>query len=121
MKRRWVGDLLVAMAAIAVVSALGTHGIGGWKLDLIIAALLVVYFRPRGDPAEKRERRIERQSNRAARMIVDTVEILGRASDKAMREMKFSPPSGLHGPEVELPPLQEPADLPPVQESRRAP
>jgi hypothetical protein len=72
-------NLLVGVTAIAMVE---TIGIGGWRLLLVCLLLLAVWFRPRGDAVARRERRIERESDKVARMIADTRDVLSRAIDK---------------------------------------
>lgn len=91
----------MAVFAVAVVGMLAGYGVDGWKLLLLSAALLAVWFRPRGDAAARRERRIERQSDALARQLDDTIEVVGRAVRKISPRGEPAPPLPLR--ESDLP------------------
>lgn len=92
--KRLMREVLVAVIALAVVGTLAAYGVRGWKLLVLCALLLVVYFRPRGDAAARRERRIERRSDALAREIEDWRDILRRTVAKVPPD-KEPPPLAL--------------------------
>jgi Flp pilus assembly protein TadB len=92
MKRSLVYDVIVAVAAVALVAVLPVHG---WRLLALCGLALAIYFRPRGDAEARRERRIERESDRFARTMTDTMEIVQRGVAKMVGPDAGPPPLSL--------------------------
>jgi hypothetical protein len=105
--RRLSYNVLVGVTTFAVVGLLSAYGVGGWRLALLCVLLLAIYLRPRGDALARRERRIERESDKVARMMTDTIEVISRAIQKM-------PPPKNTPPDLKL---QHPLPMPTLQDS----
>lgn len=101
--KRLAYNVLVGVTTFAVVGILTSHGVGGWRLALLCVVLLAIAFRPRGDAAARRERRIERESDRFARLLTDTMEVVERGVAKVIhdRPPNCSPDLQLRSPSEE--------------------
>ena len=89
-------NVLIGITTVAVVEMLAAHGVGGWRLGLLCIVLLIIYFRPRGDAEACRERRIERESDQFAGLLLDTMDVLERGSAKVIEAMHERAPERPH-------------------------